>query len=351
VIGNPPYGAEYPAEYKEYFIQKYVSAKTSDMIVNNSVLGKLKGSLDTFSLFIENGFNSLKKNGYLTFIVPLSVISSDSMTALHELLLAHCKTIKVSSYAERPIQIFHDSCTASTIIGFIRTNTKCEHIWTTQIYRLNERDGLEQLLGKIKFTDGRQFCIRGRIPKISLPQEKRILKELFAKSHLPIRDLMDKNGKSVYYRSSGGRYYNVVTNYSTHSTKEKSLPLDKKFADVIGAILSSSLSWWYMQIYSNTRDSKSYEIESFPIPVRRMTPAVRRKIESLYKKYLRSIERHVIEHETKEYKHVTKYKEYKIRYSKALIDAMDDVIYPLYGLTEEECEFIKNYELRFRIDE
>ena len=30
---------------------------------------------------------------------------------------------------------------------------------------------------------------------------------------------------------------------------------------------------------------------------------------------------------------------------------MDDVICPLYGLTEEECEFIKNYELRFRTDE
>jgi hypothetical protein len=71
----------------------------------------------------------------------------------------------------------------------------------------------------------------------------------------------------------------------------------------------------------------------------------------LYRRYLRDIERHVIKHETKEYKHVTKYKEYKIRYSKALIDAMDDIICPLYGLTDEETEFIKNYELRFRTDE
>ena len=154
VIGNPPYGAAYPAEQKEYFLQKYVSAKTSDIIVNNSIVGKLKGSLDTFSLFIENGFNCLKKNGYLTFIVPLSVISSDSMTALHKLLLGHCKTIKVSSYAKRPAQIFHDSCTANTIIGFVRTNTKCEHIWTTKMNRLTERDCLS-----MKCSEDKDFSL------------------------------------------------------------------------------------------------------------------------------------------------------------------------------------------------
>jgi len=146
-------------------------------------------------------------------------------------------------------------------------------------------------------------------------------------------------------------YYNVITNYPSESMKEKALLLDKKFADAIGAILSSNLFWWYQQVYTNGLDLKSYEIESFPIPVDALTVPVRRKIEKLYEKYLQSIERHVIERETTEYKHVTKFKEYKIRYSKALIDAMDDVICPLYGLTEEELEFIKNYELRFRINE
>jgi hypothetical protein len=217
--------------------------------------------------------------------------------------------------------------------------------------RLIKRDGLAQLLGEIKFTDGLQFCMRGRIPKISLPIEKRILKKLFAKKHTPIRNLITDDGNPIYYRSAGGRYYNVVTNYPSGSTQEKALLFDKKIANAIGIILSSNLFWWYQQVYYDNLHIKSYEIESFPIPVEKLTPTVRRKIEALYRRYLRDIERHVIEHETKEYKHVTKYKEYKIRYSKKLIDAMDDVICPLYGLTEAETEFIKNYELRFRIDE
>ena len=351
VIGNPPYGAKYPAEHKEYFKEKYVSAKTSDIIVKGSVAGRLKGSLDTFSLFIENGFNILKTDGYLMFIVPLSVVSSDSMTALHKLLFDHCKMIKVSSYAKRPVQIFHNACIANTIIGFVKTNTVCEHILTTKMNRLTDRDNLKRLFSKLKFTDSRRFCMRGRIPKISLPIEKRILKKLFARKHTPIRELIDEKGKPVYYRAAGGRYFNVITNQPTGSTQEKSLCFDKKLTNVIGAILSSHLFYWYQQVYYDNLHIKSYEIESFPIPVESLTAPVRRKIEKLYERYLQDIERHVIEHETKEYKHVTRYKEYKIRYSKILIDAMDDVICPLYGLTEKELEFIMNYELHFRLDE
>jgi hypothetical protein len=48
---------------------------------------------------------------------------------------------------------------------------------------------------------------------------------------------------------------------------------------------------------------------------------------------------------------VAKFKQYKIRYSKTLIDEIDDLIAPLYGLTNEERDFIKNYEIKFRVDE
>ena len=40
---------------------------------------------------------------------------------------------------------------------------------------------------------------------------------------------------------------------------------------------------------------------------------------------------------------VDSFKEYKIVRSKSIIDEIDDYICPLYGLTKEETEFIKNY--------
>ena len=41
--------------------------------------------------------------------------------------------------------------------------------------------------------------------------------------------------------------------------------------------------------------------------------------------------------------------EYKIVHSKSIIDEIDDYICPLDGLTQEETDFIKNYELEFRL--
>ncbi|MDR3110919.1 MAG: hypothetical protein LBU65_14720, partial [Planctomycetaceae bacterium] len=155
----------------------------------------------------------------------------------------------------------------------------------------------------------------------------------------------------IYYRAAGGRYFNIVTNSSQDSTQERHLFFDKKISNCIGAVLSSSLFWWYQQVYMDSLHIKSSEINSFPIPVAKLTPNIIRKIERLYAKYLKDIERNVVEHTTTEYKHVTKYKEYKIRYSKHLIDKIDDLICPLYGLTDEETEFIKNYELAFRVDD
>jgi hypothetical protein len=48
---------------------------------------------------------------------------------------------------------------------------------------------------------------------------------------------------------------------------------------------------------------------------------------------------------------VSSFKEYKIGKSKAIIDKIDDYIGPLYGLTKEEIEFVKNYEIDFRLSE
>jgi len=96
-------------------------------------------------------------------------------------------------------------------------------------------------------------------------------------------------------------------------------------------------------------DLKSYEIESFGIP--NLSSKAKAKLEELYVAYLIDIEKNVnIRTVSGDSRYnVTNFKEYKIGKSKALIDAIDDLICPLYGLTKEETEFIKNYEIEFRL--
>ncbi len=206
---------------------------------------------------------------------------------------------------------------------------------------------LQKLIENLQFVEVNEFTIFGRIPKIGTSIEKNILAKVFKQHRL--QTFLDTKGKPIYYRTTGGRYFKVVTNYPTGSTKEKPLFFEKKLTNAIGCVLSSSLAFWFYQIYSNNLDWKTYEIENFTIP--QLSPDNVESLEKLYSRYLIDIEANANIRSTsgESTYNVESFKEYKIVRSKAIIDEIDDYLCPLYGLTREEIDFIKNYELEFRL--
>ena len=338
VLGNPPYGAEYSVSDKKHFLKRYVSTKT--------IPGIQKGSLDTFTIFIEQGFNSLRMNGNLAFIVPMAITSSDAMTGLHRILEANCPVIRISSYSNRPKQIFDNACIRTSILFFIKTGEENESIYTTRMIRRKYNDELDDLISKLQFVNSKAIKLRGRYPKISTNFELAILQKIFANG-MPLSQIYDNNGKPIYYRTSGGRYFNVITSYPTGSTKEKALIIDKILSDFVGATLSSDLFYFYQQVYTNGLDLKSFELDVFPIP--QVPSDILSKINNIYNRYLEDIESNVVQHGTKSSSSF--FKEYKIFKSKSIIDSLTELICPLYSLTGKEIDFIKNYELEYRLNE
>jgi hypothetical protein len=338
VIGNPPYGATSTAEQKRYFRRNYRSAKT--------VSGVQKGSVETFTLFIEKGFNLLK-TGNLHYIVPTSIISSDSMTALHKLLEENCSEIKVSSYAVHPQPVFENAVVNTSILFFKKDNKANEKILATKMYRKDKNFNLQHIVNNLQFIDVKKVKLAGRYPKISLAIEKNILTKIFSRKKT-IGELIKSQGKPIFYRTANGRYFNVITNYSTGSTKDKPIIFDEQIADVVGACLISNLFFWFYHIFSNNLDLKAYEIASFGFP--ELEDNTIEKLKKLYAEYLQDIENKANKRNaTGKSKHkVSQFKEYKIGNSKHLIDKIDDLICPLYDLTPEETEFIKNYEIGFQ---
>lgn len=340
VIGNPPYGASLPEDFLIYAKHAYVTAQT--------ISGKQKGSLDSYSLFIERGYNLLRHNGVFAYIVPISLISSDALTGVHNLLLDNCQTIRISSYAVRPEPVFPNAVVDTCILTFSKTKTPCEKLYST---RLNRKKGhqfsLSNLVNHLEFAEVLNLRIPGRVPKIGTKEEISILSKLL-KQH-PISEFKDPCGEKIYYRAAGGRYFKVITNYTTNSSAEKSILLRKDLANPIGCILSSSLSFWFYQIFSDNHNWKAGELESFPIPL--LSDEARQTLEAMYDSYLKDIENNAnvrVSSGNSTY-HVDKFIEYKIVKSKHLIDEIDDFIGPLYGLTKDEVDFIKSYELEFRM--
>jgi hypothetical protein len=199
-------------------------------------------------------------------------------------------------------------------------------------------------------VDSIDFKLPGRYPKIGSDIEVDILGKLFA-TGMVIKDIYDGvSDKAIYYRAAGGRYYNVVTPYPTGSSQEVAYTVKEKYAKLLGAILSTSLFWFYQQSYMDGLHIKQSELEGFPIPnVSCISNSQIAIIEEVYDKYLTDIESHTIQHETTSYT-VSTFKEYKIGKSKDLIDCLDDLVGLLYGLDEKEINYIKNYELSVRLN-
>jgi hypothetical protein len=272
------------------------------------------------------------------------------MTGVHRLLESDCSLIKVSSYAVRPQSVFANAVVNTSILFFNKDGKQNEKILSTKMYRKNKNFNLQYFVDNLQFIDVKDVKLTGRYPKISLKIEKQILKKILSQA-TKIRDLLKENGNPIYYRTAGGRYFKVITNYPTGSTREKPIFFDNQIADVTGAILSSNLFFWFYQIISNNLDLKTCEIESFGIPLPKFNENLSRDIEQLYSAYLQDIEKNANIRQTERYANIDSFKEYKIRKSKHFIDRIDDLICPLYGLTQAETAFIKNYEIEFRLSE
>ena len=192
--------------------------------------------------------------------------------------------------------------------------------------------------------------LKGRYPKISFEIEKSILKKILTQVE-NIGSIIKEKGCPIWYRFAGGRYYKVITNYSTNSSAERVIYFDEKIANSIGAMLSSNLYFWFYQIFSDNLNLKQYEIDTFGVP--NLSDETIERLEQIYSEYLIDIEKNASIRTTTEKSsyNVSEFKEYKIGKSKHLIDQIDDIICPVYGLTHEETEFIKRYEIEFRLSD
>lgn len=228
VIGNPPYGAKVSAAEKDIFKKNFVTAKT--------IKNVQKGSLDTYTIFIEQAYNLMCKDACMAMIVPISITSSDALSGVHKLLMENCDDIHISSYAVRPQPVFKNAVVNTSIVTFRKTLSPCENVYATKMYRKGHNFDLQSLIDNLKFSKVNSHLLFGRIPKISEDIEVSILDKLA--KHDKLGNFIRVTGSPIYYRTTGGRYFKVVTNYPTGSTKEKPLFFDSHIADAIGYVSS-----------------------------------------------------------------------------------------------------------------
>ena len=135
------------------------------------------------------------------------------------------------------------------------------------------------------------------------------------------------------------------------SSHVKTLALTSlKDAAVVIASLNSSLFYWWFLLLSNCRDLTLREIVKFPLGLDEMSKEVKIRLAQLTTTLMTSFKQNSQRKET-QYRATGKvvYDEFDQKPSKSIIDKIDRVLAEHYGFTDEELDFIINYDIKYRM--
>jgi len=333
VIGNPPF---LELRQVDYSLHGYKS--------NSS------GAIH--AMFIERGLRLLRPQGCMSMIMPMALVSTQRMDIV-QALLEHERNAWYSNYAWRPGKLFDAVNRAITIFVVVPSVELRTFSTNYQKWISEDRNLLMLGIRYVEVPRNRSYCW---IPKLSHEIERSLLQTCISiKTNLG--SFMAKGANRVYYRTTGGLYWKVFTDFAPafevngvpgHSTRETSFSLsDKQMIRPVVALLSSDIFWWWYTITTNCRDLNPYDINNFPVPKQALYDS---QLSYLGSKYLENLKQNsmMLVREQKQTGH-TETRLFKIQKSKPIIDEIDRVLAKHYGFTEEELDFIINYDIKYRM--
>jgi hypothetical protein len=347
IIGNPPY-VEYSKVRGRYQIKDYKTESCGNL----------------YAFVVERSLNIMKKTGYLSFIVPLSIFSTPNMLSIQNLIKNTAHKCWVSYYSNRPDQLF--DAAQNFLLVFNLTGVEINNsfdLYTTKLLRwtTSERESLFKGINYV-IIDTLYKMPSYSFPKFSNPIENSIAEKLFKEqSGLnkycgPDKKLADKYITYCY----GGVYWTKARNFDYKVTKN-GLPTistadrivyiypENINTEIIVAILNSSLHYWFWQNFSDCRNKTYTVMLNFPIKLEKIEKVILKNLTNLSKKLMREYLDNAADKEKKTKEGTIKYKEFYPRKSKQIIDQIDRELAQYYELTEEELNFIINYDIKFRM--
>jgi len=149
----------------------------------------------------------------------------------------------------------------------------------------------------------------------------------------------------VYYHS-GGRYFRKCLRKKL-SNEYKELKIIQGADDVVICLLSSSLYYWLWITYSDCYHVTKRDIEILPVPDSLLDDA---RLKGLANDLLTDLEKHAqIRIRNRADGSQREEVNYYVGRSKHIIDQIDQVLAQHYGFTDEELDFIINYDIKYRM--
>jgi hypothetical protein len=342
IIGNPPY-VEYSQVRQLYKIIGYQTINSGNL----------------YSYTIERCITLLEVKGRFSMIVQLPIVCTDRMQPLQCFILQNCDLVCFANFDDRPAKLFDglEHIRASIFVLSKSGNPHRKRLFSTKYNRwyLSQRPSLFHTLEFTEITGHEEI---GSIPKVGSTIQLSILNKIHGFTPLGIHLL--RKGNQIYFHNAP-QYWVRALDYAPYfwnsrdgekvSSQIKSLHLSNYIdAQTITAILNSSLFYWWFIVFSDCRHLNMREIENFPINLTQISISIKQKLAAITITLMDDYKKNSTRKETL-YKTTGQviYDEYYPRLSKSIIDKIDHLLSKHYGLSEEELDYLINYDIKYRL--
>ena len=292
-------------------------------------------------------------------IIPVSAYNSDRMLPVQNIFQRSKQMGWVQTYHIRPAKLFAGAEQRLAIYIVQRGSTLSDALYSSRYNKWNEQFR-EHLFAVTEYVDITQIPFQNSIPKMHSEIEQNLWKKMAQFSTLETHISKRRASHTIYFHDSPGYWIRAMdfvpyfwneSDGEGISTHVRPLHLTTELgAIVVAATLNSSLFYWWYVILSDCRSLTSREIRSFPIGVDKMETSVEQTLSVVSADLMKDLKHYAQRKER--YQRLTGlvvYDEFYPRHSKAIINEIDRVLAKHYGFTDEELDFIINYDVKYRM--
>lgn len=342
IIGNPPY-----VEYNSKVRSLYALFNFDSIECNN-----------LYGFVIERSYKVSNNYSKIGMIVPLSLISTNSFKSVQKYLNESLSFISNYAATSDPGILFVGVKLQLTI--FISHKKKIGNTYSTNYVKwfIEERDNLFE---RIKFLQSKQFAIPGSIPKISNQIEIDIINKIRGHRISLYSYNSDISNQKLYYKKYGNYFFKIfldfIPYFAINGKKSKSGSINtfnlRSGIDkyVFLALFNSDIYYYYYMIHSDCRNINIREFSNFYFDYKLLTDSQISQLSILAKQLMEDVNNNSrIRTENLSSGDIRKVQIFdKFKFSKPIINKIDTVLSECYGFTEEELDFIINYDIKYRM--
>ena len=330
IIGNPPY-VSYSKTKKEYRVIKsnFETIKCGNL----------------YALVTEKVFDLAIKQGRFGVILPLSSTNADGNFSLQS-KMRELSTLHISHFAVRPSKLFVGVDMNLTIICGTCDSNEMQNHYTTSFLRWPS--GFRPFLfPNLSYVKNEEIIKISGFAKFGNDLEISIWSKLSA-GISPIVSILTSNkmdSQTQLAFHSFGRYWRKCI-YEKLSDNYQAFDINEKYSSCVLCMLNSQLSYWYWIMSSDCYRFTKTDALNISMPPKPDLPLYTRLAKLLLKSYEQNS---MLQKKKARNRQIVIEKQFFPAKSKTIIDEIDRALAQHYGFTDEELDFIINYDIKYRM--